>query len=99
MISVSKTTRKQIKAFNEKTWHDVDIEHYGRPVDWREKKFLFKAEENGEIVGTITGKYESEVLYIDGLIVSRKHRKKGIGKALLEKHHFNRDFAVYEKFF
>lgn len=85
MITVSLATREAIKDFNQVEWHGVDMEHYGKPVDWNEKEFVFKAEENGKIVGTITGKQESGILYIGGLIVAKSERGKGVGKKLLEK--------------
>ncbi|MBI2011320.1 GNAT family N-acetyltransferase [Candidatus Daviesbacteria bacterium] len=137
MVKVSKATKRAIKKFNEEQWHGVDVEHYGKPVNWNEKEFVFKATEDGEIIGSITGKHESGVLYVGGLIVAQRARGKGIGKALMEKaeefgkkegahkahlitgkdwqaanfyealgyvkvadlpkHHFKRDFAIYEK--
>ncbi|MBZ5529546.1 MAG: GNAT family N-acetyltransferase [Acidobacteriia bacterium] len=76
-------TSKEIDKFNEEEWHDVDIEHYGRKVDYTEKEFIFKATENGKIIGTISGKHKAGVLYIDYLIVAKSKRKKGIGKMLM----------------
>lgn len=85
MIRVSKTSRKAVHAFNEKEWHGVDVEHYGRRVQWNEKPFIFKATSGKKIVGTISGKYKSEILTIDMLMVAKKERGKGIGKVLMEK--------------
>lgn len=85
MITISKATRSQIKSFNEKEWHGVDIEHYGKPVEWNEQNFLFKAVEDKEIVGTISGKHESGVVYVGSIIVAASHRGKGIRKLLMDK--------------
>ena len=85
MIKITKATRKQIKAFNEKEWHDTDFEHYGRRVDWNEKKFLFMAVEDGQMLGTISGKHISGVLYINTIIVAKSKRGKGVGTALMNK--------------
>lgn len=138
MLTIKKATREEIGTFNIREWHNVDIEHYGKPVEWNEEKFIFKAEENGEIVGTATGNHESGVVYVDGLLIAENNRRSGIGKKLMEcveefgrqhnahkihliigkgwdsekfytalgytkiavlpKHHFKRDFIVYEKF-
>jgi N-acetylglutamate synthase-like GNAT family acetyltransferase len=138
MIDISKTTKKEIKKFNEKEWHGVDIEHYGKRVYWKKKNFMYKALEDGKIVGILAGKHESGVIYIDELIVAAGKRGQGIGKtliikaeelakefnaskihlitgrdwkarkfydsigfkmiAVLPKHHFNKDFVIYEKF-
>lgn len=85
MIKVSNATRPQIKSFNLKEWHGVDIEHYGKTVEWNEKNFLYKATEDGNIVGTISGKHESGVVYISTIIVAADKRGKGIGRYLMEK--------------
>jgi GNAT superfamily N-acetyltransferase len=138
MVTIHKATREEIGSFNIREWHNVDFEHYGKPVEWNEEKFIYKAEENGEIVGTATGSHESGVVYVDGLLVAKNKRGLGIGKKLMEfveefgrkhnahkihlitgkgwdsekfyialgytkivilpKHHFKRDFIVYEKF-
>ena len=85
MIRITKATRKQIKYFNEKEWHGVDIEHYGKPIQWIDQSFIFKATEGGEVVGTSTGKFESGVVYVDTLMVGVSMRGKGIGQKLIKK--------------
>lgn len=85
MIKIIKTDKKSVKNFNEKAWHKVDFEHYGKRVDWVEKKFRFKALDDGRLVGTISGKFESGVLYVGALIVDEKERGGGIGKILTER--------------
>jgi len=85
MIKIVKTSKELVKDFNEKAWHSVDLEHYGRRVEWKERKFRFKALDGKRIVGTISGKFESWVLHIGALIVDKDERKKGIGKALMQK--------------
>lgn len=82
MIEISKATNKE--ALNEE-WNFLNQAHYGKEVEWQEKKFRFKATENGEILGTIDGKYEAGVIYIGALIVVKKARGKGIGTMLIEK--------------
>ena len=84
MLKIVKTSKKSAKDFNEKAWHTVDFEHYGRRVEWKERKFRFKALDGKRIVGTISGKFESGVLHIGALIVDKNERKKGIGKALMQ---------------
>lgn len=69
----------------EHEWDLMNKEHYGKEIKWQEKHFRFKALENGKLVGTIDGKYESGVLYIGALITAEKNRGKGIGSALLKK--------------
>lgn len=97
MLNVTKATKKEIKLFNEKEWHGVDVEHYGRPVVWKERKFIFKATENGEIVGTILGKFESGVLYISAVIVTKTKGGRGVGKVLIEKaEDFGRKFKAHK---
>jgi ribosomal protein S18 acetylase RimI-like enzyme len=85
MITVQKSTKTEIKPFNAKEWVATDVKYYGEGKDWVEKDFVFKAEENGEIVGTIYGKFAAGVLYIDDLIVTKTKRGSGIGRMLMEK--------------
>ena len=84
-VKISKSTEKEISAFSKKAWREEDIEHYGEPVEWIVKKYIFKAAKNGKIIGYIDGKFESGVVYIDTLIVDKNFRKKGVGKALIER--------------
>ncbi len=83
MFKISKASHKETDPFNEVTWHAEDIAHYGHPVEWQEKDFRFKAEESGKIIGTISGKHESGVLYIGAIIVDETARNKGVGRALI----------------
>ncbi|MDP3973760.1 MAG: GNAT family N-acetyltransferase [Candidatus Daviesbacteria bacterium] len=85
MIKITKASYRQIKDFNLKEWHGVDIEHYGKEVEWNDKKFIFKAEEEGQTVGTISGRYASGVVYISEIIVAKSKRGKGVGSALMKK--------------
>lgn len=83
MIDITKATKKEIENFEDKEWHGLDIEHYGKKIDWNEKDFIFKATENEEIVGTVTGKHGAGVIFIDTLMVKEGERGKGIGQLLL----------------
>ncbi len=85
MIKITKASYRQIKDFNLREWHGADIEHYGKKVEWNDKKFIFKAEENGQIVGTTSGKYASGVVYISEIIVAKDKRGKGVGSILIKK--------------
>jgi ribosomal protein S18 acetylase RimI-like enzyme len=85
MITISKSTKEEIKPFNAKEWVATDVRYYGKARKWKEKDFVFKAVEDGEIVGTIYGKFAAGVLYIDELIVTKPKRNLGIGRKLMEK--------------
>ena len=85
MIKIIRTSKNSVKAFYEETWHGVDFEHFGKRVEWKERKFRFKALDGKRIVGTISGKFESGVLHVGALIVDESERGKGIGKALMLK--------------
>jgi len=82
---ISETTKKAVKQFTEKEWRGVDMEHYGKPTKWTKKGFVFKAENDGRVIGVISGNYDAGVLHIDELIVSGNIRGKGVGKALMKK--------------
>lgn len=85
MIVLSKATKKETKDFSKREWHGVDKEHYGKHVEWKEKKFLYKATENDVIVGTISGEHESGVVHIGAIIVAAEKRGKGIGTLLMKR--------------
>jgi ribosomal protein S18 acetylase RimI-like enzyme len=82
MIKISKATDKDSLI---EEWHKVDVPHYGKSVDWNDNRFRFKAVEDGELVGTINGKHESGVVYIDSIITKENVRGKGIGTMLINK--------------
>ena len=76
--------KDELKEFSIREWHGVNEEHYGRDVEWNFKEFVFKAMENGTVVGMISGKHESGVLYTEDIIVGKEKRHTGIGKALMK---------------
>lgn len=80
MIKISKATKKEALA---EEWRLFTITKYGENAKWKEESFRFKAVEDGELVGTIEGKVEGDVLYIFALMTSEKARGKGIGKMLI----------------
>lgn len=82
MIEISKATKKD-SLFKE--WRLMDIPHYGKKIDFFEKKFRFKAVEDGVLIGTIDGKYELGVVYIGTLITAEKERGRGVGTMLVKK--------------
>lgn len=97
MIKITKATKKEIKKFDEKEWHGVDVEHYGRRVEWKKKDFIFKATDKGKIVGTLSGRYEPGVVFIKTIIVAEDRRGFGIGKALVDKaKEFGKKFGAHK---
>jgi ribosomal protein S18 acetylase RimI-like enzyme len=84
MINISKSTHEEIKGFNEAEWVEQDRKYYGKSTEWINEKYVFKAKENGEIVGSISGNYEEGVLFIEDIIVAKQKRGLGIGKLLVE---------------
>lgn len=50
---------------------------------------LLVAEEEGEIIGIVIAKVEDKLAYIEGTVVDRNHRRKGVSHALKE--------AIHEK--
>lgn len=85
MIKVLKTTAKNIKDFNLKHWHEADIKHFGKDVDFKKKKVVLKADEDGEMIGTLTMIVEVDIATIDDIIVSTDKRNRGAGRQLMVK--------------
>ena len=50
---------------------------------------LLVAEENGEIIGIVIAKIEGTLAYIEGTVVDKNHRRKGVSNALKD--------AIHEK--
>lgn len=82
MIKISKATDKDSLK---KEWNRVNKPHFGRNINWIEKKFRFKAVENNKLIGTIEGKYESGVIYISAIITAENARGRGVGTKLIKK--------------
>jgi len=85
VIKISKSTDKETKKFGKEEWTLVNIEHYGKNLDYNQKDFVYKAIEDGKIVGSIKFSHEAGVLNIAYLIVSHDKRGLGIGKELMLK--------------
>lgn len=98
-VTISKAIEKEIKNFEEKTWRGEDIEHYGKPVRWIKRKFIFKATENGKIIGTVKGKFVAGVIFVETLIVAKDKRERGVGRKLMERvEEFGKQFAAHKIF-
>ena len=82
MIKISSAAEKDNLDLE---WDKMNIAHYGQDIKWIEKKYRFKATDNGKIVGTVSGKFESGVVYISALITAEKYRGQGIGSLLVQK--------------
>jgi len=83
MVTISKATKKDILGWNMDEWHKVDLIHYGKDAKWNEKKFKFKAVEDGKLLGYLLGKHEAGVIYLESLITLEEVRGKGIGTMLV----------------
>ena len=84
-INVVPATEKEVSEFDDREWHGVDNEHYGHTVHWNVEHFRFMALSDDKILGTVSGKHEGGVLYIDDLMVGSEARGKGVGTPLLDK--------------
>ena len=83
-IKISKTTKDSIKDFDDKEWEKADRVHYGNNL-WKSEKYYFKAVSDGNIVGTVSGDFESGTVYVKKLLSAEKMRSQGVGRLLLEK--------------
>jgi len=82
MVEISKALEKDNL---DEEWNRLNIPHYGKEIVWTDKKFRYKAVEDGELVGTVSGKFESGVVYIAALITKEGVRGKGVGTMLIQK--------------
>ena len=84
-ISIIETNQKETDSFQNEEFKYSDIEHWGHAIEWPIEPFYFKAtDENNDIVGTLNGKFEAGVIYIDNLMVGKKTRRQGVGRKLME---------------
>ena len=87
-IVALKTKTSKVSDFRHYEWDLIHPEHFGTKQDktyWKKEKFIFKAEDKGQIVGVIQGDYLAGVMFIDQLIVKNDLRNQGIGKARMKK--------------
>jgi GNAT superfamily N-acetyltransferase len=82
MITIEKSSKAEIKEFNAGQWVATDVLTSEKN---KGEVFVFKAMEDGEIVGTIYGRLADGVLCIDDLVVTKNKRGLGIGRSLMEK--------------
>lgn len=82
-IQIQNSSKSELLDFESKAWRGENLAHYGERVEWVTKQFAFKATLEEEIIGCATGVFESGVVELSTLIVDKNHRKKGIGKMLL----------------
>ena len=73
-------------------WQENSVSLYGEEVvatakskDQYEQNFVFKAVEDGQLVGISSGKCSLGLGYIHELVINEKWRGKGIGSVLLAK--------------
>src|SRR3989304_9074641 len=72
--------------FEIKEWAAADTEHYGKPLDWAEKKFVITAKnDRGETQGVLRMEINVGVALLQTLIVGESERGKGIGQQLVKK--------------
>ncbi len=84
-IIIAKRNTAKIKKFEEKEWKLANIERYGRVRIARKKSYkLVSNDKNGDILGIIDLLIDNNIAYITNLIVSSKHRRKGVGKDLIQ---------------
>jgi GNAT superfamily N-acetyltransferase len=84
-INITTATKKEVADFEEKAWHGEDMEHYGETVEWVDKEFVYKATDDGKIIGAAKGKFKAGVIHLQTIIVTKSYRKKGVGKMLIDK--------------
>ena len=85
-ISVLRKKTKEIENFNKKQWPIADKENYGPEKRWIEEKYyILSKENNNNILGILLLVVVCGLGHIETLIVSSNHRKKGIGRELIQK--------------
>ncbi len=79
---------ERLKKLFDKEWKKVDVSHYGKATgSWEPKHFVFEAVEGKEVLGYVKGLVLHGVGKVEELIVKEKHRRKGVGYALMQKAH------------
>lgn len=85
MIKITSKTNPQIRQLENNWWTEVSQERYGSNVYTKPASFYFTAFDNEDPVGVANGRIKYGVLHLSSLIVAKEHRKKEIGKMLLER--------------
>ena len=65
---------------------------YGFPVVWHEQRHDLTAIEDGDVVGALRARIAASLAEIESVVVDPAHRRRGVGRALLER---TRELASY----
>lgn len=81
-----KRSNKSVEKFKQQEWAIADKEHFGLNVDLSRRDFQFYAKNtDGDILGVIEMNIQGDLANITTLLVSSTKRRKGIGRALIER--------------
>ena len=75
----------EVAEFLCREWRLADIEHYGGVVDFDKRSLRFLAKnDNDEILAFLELMIEADLAKVETLLVGKNHRRKGVGKFLME---------------
>jgi ribosomal protein S18 acetylase RimI-like enzyme len=82
-LKVLQRQSKRLAEFSVREGEAANIEHFGRPVDWRATiRQLIAEDRQRNIIGSLKLEIQAEVGYVDTLIVAKNHRGEGLGTQL-----------------
>lgn len=86
-INLDQLPSEEVKIFQAEQRRISDLEHYWKEdIDFTKREYTFVAKDNSDtIVWTIVLSIEVNLCFIEGLLVSSKHRRLGIWTSLIRK--------------
>jgi ribosomal protein S18 acetylase RimI-like enzyme len=81
-MEIKKTKNKEeLKNVMDKIYEEYDNE---KNVDIDYEEYYYMVEDDGKIIGGITGWRAFNEIYIEELCINKNYREKGLGKKLIE---------------
>lgn len=85
-IKEIKKENRATKAFAKKEWAIADLEHYGKAINWKKKKYYLVAlDDDGKIIGMLNFFIIAGVGQISRILVVKNKRRGKIGMGLMQK--------------
>lgn len=80
-----KQKQKEFSNFHDKEWEGVNVEYYGKHVDWKkDKRYIVAYDFKNKIVGILYLYIQVKVSFFNTVIVAEEKRGQKVGSKLIK---------------